>query len=97
MFAYPPPPGLVGSPPVGTKRPLADTTWTVALQVHLPAVASPPEAGDLPDLCSFLDQIPATLLTSSSPPTALGEATLQYGRELVLRSSPLDPALLVRP
>jgi hypothetical protein len=97
MFPYPPPQGLSGSPPDGTKRPLASATWTVALRAHLPRVSSPPEGGDLPNLCSFLDQSPATLVTTTSPPAMLGEATVQYGRELVLRSSPLDAALLVRP
>ena len=92
-----PAPGLTGSSPTGTKRSLASATWTVALRAHLPRVSSPPDAGDLPNLCSFLDQTLATLVTTASPPAELGEATVQYGRELVLRSSPQDAALLVRP
>jgi hypothetical protein len=96
MFHYPPPAGLVGSPPGTTRQPLTRTTWTVGLQVFAPQIASPPE-NELPDLCTFLDQTPATLLTTTSPPAELGEATLEYGRELVLRSSPDDPELLLRP
>jgi hypothetical protein len=97
MFPYPQPAGFVGSPPAGTKRPLASSTWTITVDAFAPRVGSPPEEGELPDLCTFLDQSPATLLTAASPPTELAEATLEYGRELVLRSSPEHPELLVRP
>jgi hypothetical protein len=97
LFPYPQPAGFVGSPPAGTKRPLASSTWTVTLHAFAPRAGSPPEEGELPDLCTFLDQSPATLLTTASPPTELAEATLEYGRELVLRSSPGHPELLVRP
>jgi hypothetical protein len=95
LFGYPEPPGLAGSPPAGTKRPLAATSWPVTVRAFLPRAASPPEAGELPELCSLLDQSPTTLTTTESPPRELGEATLEYGRELVLRSSPGDAALLV--
>ena len=95
LFPYPPPLGLVGSPPIGTKRPLAQAAWTVALRVFAPK--APPSPDELPDLCTFLDQSPATLVTTASPPAEIGEATIEYGRELVLRSSPADSALLVRP
>jgi hypothetical protein len=97
LFPYPSPQGLAGSPPAGTKKPLAQASWTVSLQVFVPPDAPPPAAGELPDLCTFLDQSPATLVTTASPPAEIGEATLMYGRELVLRSSPADSALLVRP
>jgi hypothetical protein len=97
MFPYPQPSGISGSPPSGTKRPLAKATWNVRVRALAPRQPSPPAEPGLPDLCTFLDQSPATLLTSASPPTELGEATLEYGRELVLRSSPADAGLLVRP
>ncbi|MBA3891161.1 MAG: hypothetical protein H0X64_11600 [Gemmatimonadaceae bacterium] len=96
LFPYPPPLGLFGSPPAGTKRPLAQATWTVTLQVLAPTAEAPAD-GRTPDLCTFLDQSPATLVTTTSPPAEIGEATVQYGRELVLRSSQADSALLVRP
>lgn len=97
IFPYPQPTGLVGSPPAGARRPLSKASWTVTLQVYAPQPASPPQERELPDLCTFLDQSPATLVTTASLPTELGAATLEYGRELVLRSSPDDAALLVRP
>ena len=95
LFPYPQPPSLAGSPPAGTRRPLSSTRWTVGVRAFVPRVASPPEAGELPELCSLLDQSPTTLTTTESPPRELGEATVEYGRELVLRSSPGDAALLV--
>jgi hypothetical protein len=95
MFPYPSPPTFAGSPPSGAKQPLARTTWRVTLQAHLPSPTSPPTADQLPDLCGFLDQSPTTLRTTSSPPQQLSEATLSYGQELVLRSSPVDATLLV--
>jgi len=97
LFTYPPPLGLVGSPPAGTKRPLAQAAWTLSLQVFAPGSMSASASGTLPDLCTFLDQSPATLVTTASPPAEISEATIQYGHELVLRSSPADSALLVRP
>jgi hypothetical protein len=95
LFAYPPPPGLAGSPPAGTKRPLSSTRWPVTVRALLPRAGSPPEAGELPELCRLLDQSPTSLTTTESPPRELGEETVEYGRELVLRSSPGDAALLV--
>lgn len=97
LFPYPQPAGLVGSPPSGTKQPLTKSTWNVGVRVFAPPAASPPGAGDLPDLCTFLDQSPATLLLGSSPPTELTEAQLVYGRELVLPPDPPRVDLLVRP
>jgi hypothetical protein len=96
IFPYPLPTGVVGSPPAGAKKPLSKASWTVTLQAYVPQPASPPQQPALPDLCTFLDQSPATLVTTASPSTELGAATLEYGRELVLRSSPDDAALLVR-
>ena len=96
LFPYPEPAGVLGSPPSGTRRPLSNCVWPVAVRVLLPADSSPPEERALPSLDTFLDQSPATLLKSGSPPTELDEAELHYGRELVLRSGPADPELLVR-
>jgi hypothetical protein len=96
LFPYPQPAGLAGSPPAGTKQPLSKSSWTVTVKVFLPTVASPPDAATLPDLCTFLDQSPATLLTAS-PPAELTEAKLEYGRELVLPQTSPRVDLLVRP
>jgi hypothetical protein len=97
LFPYPQPAGLAGSPPAGTKQPLAKSTWNVGVRVFAPPVGSPPGVDGLPDLCTFLHQSPATLLTGSSPPTELTEATLEYGRELVLPADTPRVDLLVRP
>ena len=97
MFPYPQPAGFAGSPPSGTKQRLASSTWRVTVEAFMPGPASPPEEGGLPDLCTFLDQSPATLVTATSPPLELAEATLEYGRELVLPSPSGPHELLVRP
>ena len=95
MFPYPRLPGLAGSPPTGSKRTLSSTTWPITIQAYLSNVGRVSEPNDLPDLCSFVDHVPATLSMASSPPGPLHEATLEYGRELVLRSSGDDPVLLL--
>jgi hypothetical protein len=92
LFPYPPPGGLVLSPPSGTKRSLTDTVWTIGLRAFLPHPGSPPEPAELPELRRLVEQVPTTLTTTASTP--VGEATLRYGRELVLRS-PDDAVLLV--
>jgi hypothetical protein len=89
MFPYPKPPGFTGSPPVGSRRPLRQTQWKISYQVLTPLLGSPPDDDGLPQLSTFLDQAPATFTALGSPPTALGEHTVVYGRETSL------PTLLV--
>lgn len=99
VLPYPPVADLGGSPPGGVKRPLAGSTWPLQLAVSLPRATSPPATAPPgpPELDALLDQIPAQLLAGGPPEVELTEATLAHGRELVLRSSPTDPVLLVRP
>ena len=98
-IAYPEPPAfLAGSPPPGTMS-LSDQTWQLAVSVRYgPGFGSPPlpgpDATELPDLCSLLEQPPADPLASESPLTVLGADTLAYGRELLLHTQGL-PVLLV--
>jgi hypothetical protein len=96
LFAYPEPDPQLSSPPSGGGG-LAQQTWTVSVTVHyepggpgLPA----PSAATAPDLCAALGQAAGIALASSSPPTPLGDQTLTFAAELVLRS-PGQSVLLV--
>jgi hypothetical protein len=99
VFPWPEPPALQLSPPApGTAR-LSEQTWTLGIgayvgggssRAHTP-IADPT---GIPDLCALLDQTPATLLADDSG-TPLSTVQLRYGRELVVRTSPLSSLLLV--
>ena len=95
LLPYPQP--TTGSPPSGRKQPLTSATWTLDLRALRPrATAVDPEPGSLPDVQTFLEQSPATLRKGSSPTSnELTEATLEYGRELVLRPTPKKSELFV--
>lgn len=92
ILPYPEPTALEASPP-SRRLSLAEQTWSLDLRV-LYEPASPVPA--LPDLCDVLGQSEATLVADDSPPAALTNATLEFGRELVVRSSG-RPELLVLP
>jgi hypothetical protein len=69
-------------------------SWPVRLRAF-----AAPQAGPVPprpDLCTVLTQPEATLLAGASPATPLTDATLDYGRELVLRTS-AESVLVVTP
>jgi hypothetical protein len=87
LLPYPEPPWQGGaSPPPGSLS-LAEQSWTVGVAVRFD---SPPLGGPArpaPDLCAVLGQQPATALADLSPPTDLTQATLEYGRDLVLRTA----------
>src|SRR5262249_16299064 len=91
VFPYPEPSGLDGSPPSLERRPLSEQNWTLDIR----AFASPqPETVPVrPDLCTVLTQPEATVL-ATLPATPLTDATLAYGRELVLRTAPLSVLIL---
>jgi hypothetical protein len=84
LFPYPEPSGLDGSPPSLGRRPLTAQTWPVAIRAYAAPQPAAPVAR--PDLCDVLNQPPATLLAGSPPATPVVEATLEYGRELVVRT-----------
>jgi hypothetical protein len=103
VLPYPEPPGSGGSPP-GTPS-LSLQTWPIELGVRYePRPQSPPpgppppyaRVPELPDLCAALGQGRGVLLEGLSPRTPLTGATLEYGRELVLRTAGL-PTLVVSP
>lgn len=92
LFPYPEPSGLDGSPPSPQRRALAAQTWPVELR----AFAAPQPATPLPrpDLCTVLTQPQATLHGGSPLGTSAIEATLEYGRELVVRTPPTSTLVL---
>ena len=77
-----------------TAVPLADWAWTVNIYVaHLP----PAGLWAYPDLCDLLNQNPAQVWSVYEPggmQSPLGNQTLKYGRELILRSHRPDGSLL---
>jgi hypothetical protein len=93
LFAYPSLPRRLGSPPTSTRRALGTTTWTVEVRAFLPR--QPP--GPLPQVDRLLDQRPAALTTTTPPAVAVTHAEVSYGRECVLRSSPVHAELAVGP
>jgi hypothetical protein len=92
LFPYPEPSGLDGSPPSPQRRALAAQTWPIELR----AFAAPQPATPLsrPDYCSVLTQPPALLHGGSPPGAPVIEATLEYGRELVVRTPPASTLVL---
>lgn len=93
LFPYPEPSGLEdGSPPSPQRRALAAQTWPIELR----AFAAPQPATPLsrPDFCTVLTQPPALLHSGSPPGAPVIEATLEYGRELVVRTPPASTLVL---
>lgn len=93
MLPYPEPatPGAA-SPPSHPRRSLSDETWTVEIRAFSSTFAPDP----VPDLCTILRQPPAALVSSDSPAAPLTQATLEFGRELVVRTS-AQPTLGITP
>jgi hypothetical protein len=71
------------SPPFQGGQALVDQEWSVALDAFFEPVAPVPA---IPDLSRTLTQPPATLWADPLQHHPLGEQTLRYGQELVLRS-----------
>jgi hypothetical protein len=100
FFPYPEPPGLDTSPPGLGARALAEQRWDhIAVEASYSRLTIPESNGlptvPGPDLADLLSQEPAILLDSDSPFTPLTEVTLEFGRELVVRSAaesqPISP------
>jgi hypothetical protein len=77
LFPYPQP--LVPGPPIW------DQTWTLRLEAAYRPVHPVPR---IPDLCVTLSQPAATLWLDAAFARALTAATLCFGQDLVLRSTP---------
>jgi hypothetical protein len=88
IFPYPEPlPGSVssppGAPPGGGPRLFMEETWPVRLRVFY----SPRKpAAQVPALEEVLNQTPATILNALSPPVALPELRVAFGKELIVKS-----------
>jgi hypothetical protein len=84
IFPYPEPIGfMVGSPSVRVGPPLTEQSWTISVRARYSALSS----GEiLPDLCEVERQSPATLWVDTALTRECTAATLQFGRELILRS-----------
>jgi hypothetical protein len=87
------PPGAVSSPPAAKGPPLTEQVWPLTVRaMYAPRrpATSPPEPfatePALPDLHETLAQPPAQLWADGARTRPLGEISLQYGRELVLKS-----------
>lgn len=89
VFPYPEPvSGPIGSPPgsppSGERKFLFEQKWTVTLQAWFSASTLIP---DRPDLSTVFRQQPATLLATISPATDLTSTTLEYGKDLIVRTA----------
>jgi hypothetical protein len=94
IFPYPAPRASpftspIGSPPASSGKPLFSQEWTVELRAYYsPSQISPPQPvkTELRDLRAILGQQQANMWDDLAMTTPFAEATLQYGRELILRS-----------
>lgn len=85
---YPEPPHFStasppASPPSGARRPLTQQTWSVRIRAFYSPVLPAPE---IPDLCQVLNQSETNIYLNPSPATFLTEVSLEFGKELVLKS-----------
>ncbi|MCI0520638.1 MAG: hypothetical protein L0Z70_10350 [Chloroflexi bacterium] len=92
LFPYPNVESGLGGPPGSLRGPLQDETWQVTLSVlYQPQAQITPPGASLPELRSVLQQNPtAAWLTQAGPPVNAWQATLAYGRDLVLRTEGLS-------
>lgn len=98
--AYPPLEAeLTGSPIPAGRLPLCERSWSVSVEVaHQPSLLQPLIGTELPDYRRVLAQAAASVFQGGSPdePEARWTGSLEFGRELVLRSAG-HSALIVRP
>lgn len=85
IVPYPEPvasPARPASPPYATGTSLRDQQWPVRI-----AIAYEPQspAPQIPDLCRTLTQAPAFAWADAAATAPLGDQTLRYGEELILR------------
>jgi len=73
-----------GSPPSGERKPLLEQNWAVMLKAWYSASGM---LSNRPDLSSVFMQQPVTLLATVSPETSLDSATLEFGKELTLKTA----------
>jgi hypothetical protein len=96
VLPYPEPvtsPARPASPPDSNQRALVNQKWKVSLDVFFHPEAPIP---DLPDLCRTLAQPRGALWEDVAGGRPLGERTLQFGRELIVRSElAVEPSMLI--
>ncbi|HEY3301942.1 MAG TPA: hypothetical protein VGL70_00250 [Candidatus Binatia bacterium] len=81
-----------GSPPGSERRPLFEQTWPIQLHAfYSPGRPSP----RIPQLDHVLNQAPATVVSSPSPPIPLTEVSLQFGKELIVKSQSKSALLII--
>ncbi|MDT7602290.1 MAG: hypothetical protein QOF61_287 [Acidobacteriota bacterium] len=99
IFPYPQPPTFavaspVESPPETHSPSLFKQKWDVVISAAYVGIASGARVPEIPDLRATLEQLsapPARVWSDRVGGTELSSVTLQYGRELVLKT--VDPAL----
>jgi hypothetical protein len=89
MFPYPEPKdpssaSPVSSPLTSDRMALVDQTWSLKLQGFYSPVRPVPK---IPDLGEVIRQTPGSLWSALSPPAELSEQTLEFGRELIVKSN----------
>jgi len=95
LFSYPEPNDLFPGSPLNNGLPLAEQEWKVSLTAHYRRQSAPPR---VPDLCTVLGQQsqPAAQLWSDAGLTQeLREATLKFGRELIVTTTGAKQSKLI--
>jgi len=80
-----------GSPPSGERKPFLEQKWAVMLQAWYSASVMVPNRLDL---SSVFTQQPATLLATVSPETVLNSATLEFGKDLIVKTETQSELLI---
>lgn len=96
VFSYPEPlsgplGSPPGSPPLGERKSLLEQKWAVMLQAWYSASVMVPNRLDL---SSVFTQQPATLLATVSPETVLNSATLEFGKDLIVKTETQSELLI---
>lgn len=81
------------SPLVGGGRPMFSQSWDLELNAYYSPASPPKPDEDLPDLQSVFSQRTARLREDAAMTRPLTQVSLQYGRELILRSNEASPLL----
>lgn len=91
FFPYPALETLVsGSPPLAD-QPLHGYVWSLEIRGHYRSMDPVP---DIPNICEVLRQPAAELWSDDSPLSPLTVVQLEYGKELIVRSTPRSELLI---
>jgi hypothetical protein len=95
LFSYPEPNDLFPGSPLNNGLPLAEQEWKVSLKAYYRRQTEPPR---VPNLCTVLgqqSQPAAQLWNDAALKHELREATLQFGREVILRTTGAEQSKLI--